>query len=351
VSYRTLSTALTGMIPGLPPMLAQDFIRRAWADIRDSRLWGFRTVDGAVVCPAQVTAGAVSMTQFGLTVLGNATASAAWLALGATPGLLTMQIRFTGTVTSQSLYSIIAVDASVPTAVVLTLDRPITDGTDVAAAYQLYRCYVSPPIADFIRWESFVDGTNGWTLQRNVSSAWFDTRDPQRQSQGQAYYLGYYQAAATTAIPRYELWPHPTSGQIFYARMIRRGPDFSAHGDTQPAQIPDALILDRALGWFAYPWAAANVGRVPTLKGAGWVNLMTTSRAQYLDHLLEARREDDEQTGASILSRGHGLRQSLPANYTGPIDSAYMQRHPVTWSLILFILGGLHWIGPLLTKL
>ena len=87
-----LVSELTGTVPGLSPILAEKYCQRAWQHIRNKRLWAFLSIDGAIVCPAVVSTGTVSITQFSATVALDATASAALLAQstpGATPRIAT----------------------------------------------------------------------------------------------------------------------------------------------------------------------------------------------------------------------------------------------------------------------
>jgi len=313
VSFQALSAELTGLLPGLSPFLSDTFINRAWRQIRDARLWSFLVEDCGIFCPTQVTDGTVSITQFSTQVTCDATASAAMLALSLPSplDLTAMQIRFGGTASASQtgqVYSIASVDQSNPVAVVLTLDRINQQATNASSGYQMYRCYIKPTVNDFLRWESLVDMTNGWRLKLNYTSTMFDMRDPQRQAQGFAYYVGAFKGnPELQPKPQYELWPVPTSGQTFYGRYRRQGEDFTNPADTQPVIIPDELIIERALGWHGYPWVASHVGSFPAFKGVAIGNLMLQSKLAYKEMLLSAKRQDDEQELQTVWNRGHGL--------------------------------------------
>lgn len=357
MAFLDLVTTLTGELPGLSPQLARKHINWAWRDIRQMRLWSFLEIDAAVICPAQVTAGAAAITQFSETVTLDATASAAVLAQtvsGATPGLLTLSIRFGATSPAiGQVYNIVDFDATTdPTAIVLTLNRFVVELTDAASGYQLYRPYITPPFDDFLAWISINDMANAFSMTNengrlSRSSAYFDLRDPQRQAQGLAYYCGSYAGAyisnpvTGTEIPQatvnpgtmlYELWPHPTSGQNFYVRFRRRGTDFTGPLDTQPDGIPDALILHRAKSDYSYPFAAANVGHFPTFKGVGWQGLIAGERSAFATDLILAKKNDNETALNTVYSRGHGLRVGT-GGFKGmtdyPIDSNFLQSHLV----------------------
>lgn len=349
MAFLDLVGELTGTLPGLSPLLAEKYINRAYQKILSSRLWSFLLIDAAVVCPTQITSGAFSIVQFSASVTADATASAALLAQAQAttePGLTNLQIRFGATSPAiGQVYNIVDVDVSVPAALVLTLDRMVMEATDTDSGYQCYRAYVTPPVPDFLAWQSWVDMVNAFPLRLNVSSSMFDLRDPQRQAQGLAYFVGSYAGAyianpvtgAVTPNPNveagtnlYELWPHPVQGQTFYTRFRRRGVPFTSPEDTQPAVIPDELILARALGWHAYPFAQANVANFPSFKNANFPTLIRQAQAQYAGVLQDAKIEDDEAALQTVWSTGHGLRQGV-RDFKGisdfPIDSNFMQSH------------------------
>lgn len=340
MSFLDLSSELVGRLPGLSPFLADSMINRAWREIRDERQWSFLKEDCAIVCPTQVVAGAVSITQFSETVTCDATASAALLAiqLPAPLDLTSLQIRFGGSGNTASVgqvYSIISVDQTNPAAVELTLDRLVVQATNPTSGYQCYRAYIKPTIDDFLNWVSFVDMTNGWALRLNQTSSYFDVRDPQRQAQGMAYYVGAFKGnPGTEPRPQYELWPHPTSGQTFYGRFQRQGEDFSVATDQQSPIIPTSLILERAFGWHGYKWAAENVGRLPQLKGTNWVQLMLKTQEDYRKNLVTAKKQDNEQQLNDVWNRGHGLVHGGrwgKGMWSYPIDSNFLQSHLVNF--------------------
>lgn len=340
MAFADLIAEISGAIPGISPLLVSRQINRAWLDIRQERRWSFLQADGVIVCPLMVTAGAVAITQYSPTVTCNAAASAALPAVGATPDITQMQIRFGGssTLTVGQIYRIMAVDRTVPTAIVLTLDRNVVELTNATSTYQSYRCYVTPPNADFLAWEQIVDMVYGWKVQLNWTSGQFDMIDPQRTMVGDAYRCGFFRVAgpygnSNTADPNveegspiYELWPGPTSGRTFYARFVRKGSDFVNPTDTQPAMINDSLILSKALGWYSYPFAMANTANFPTLKGQNWMALVQSAKQDYKGNLIQAKKNDDAQALQNVLNRGHGLR-NIGSEMSFPVDAAFIQSH------------------------
>jgi hypothetical protein len=349
MAYADLAAELTGVLPGLSPFLADTFINRAWRKIRDRRLWSFLIADAAVVCPVQVATGTFAITKYSVTAVGNAAARAALLAVDIGLGagalsLVKLQIRFMGGATTSQIYNILqAVDTN-PT-ITLTLDRGVQEATTAVSVYLVYRAYIIPPVADFSTWISLDDMVNGIRIVGNrltYTSSYFDLRDPQRQALGQSFLLGLYKGSAVVAdnsAPIYELWPGCTMGQTWYTRYRRRGVDFTLATDTQPALIPDELIIDTALLHFAYPYCQANQGHFPAMKGINWATIFQEKRLSLYGNpqqgirgaLRDAIIADDNEALQSVWNRGHGLKARGPAGFYGPIDSNYIQSHPVTW--------------------
>ena len=342
MAYLDLISELTGTLPGLSPILARKYIQRAWADIQRERRWSFLMVDGVIVCPTMITTGTINITQYASTVTLNAAASAALTPyIAGTPLLTQMQIRFGGstTLTAGQIYRIMAVDATAPAALVLTLDRMVVEDTNTTSTYQCYRCYVTPPQSNFKAWEQIVDMTYGFKLKLNFTSGNFDVVDPQRTSQGDAYYCGFFRTAgpygnSNTADPNveqgspiYELWPAPTSGRTFYARFMQQGWNFVNPQDTQPSIVDDDVILNRAYGWYAYGFAQANTANFPTMKGVNWQALIQTARAQYVEALKRTKMSDDGMALQAVISRGHGLRSGTGSGVPFPIDANFIAGH------------------------
>jgi hypothetical protein len=224
----------------------------------------------------------------------------------------------------------------------------IVETTSAAASYQIYRAYITPPVTDFRAWRTFTDPANAIVLSRNKTSAWFDIQDPQRTSQGLAYNVGSYVgnvtanviSGATSPNPNvnagtnlFELWPGPTQGQSFYVRVRRSGEALFSQSDAPPPVISDGLVLQRALGWYAYPFLAANVANFPTFKGVNVALLIANAKAQYAGELLDAKRNDNESALQDVWNTGHGLRNaSRVGRFKGddlsyPVDSNFLQSH------------------------
>lgn len=328
MAYADLAAEVAGVLPGVSSLLAATFVTRAWRDIRNERNWSFKNGIATLICPPQVTTGTAAWTQYGTSVTFSAAATTALTPyIAGTPLLTTLQIRFS----NGPLYRILTVTQ--PSPLIVTVDRPIIEATATAGAYSVYRAYVTPPVADFSRWDALQDFASqrtltGARLTRSVTE--FDRRDPGRTSMGEAAFLGVYTADATTGQVLYELWPHPSQGQTFLVTFKRFGPDFLLPTDTQPAVIPDALIVTKALGWYGYPWAQANKARIPDLKATDFLTLIQLTRQQYVSDLATIKTQDEELAPEWIYNRGHYV--TSPFRGDPPLgDAKYWQSHPIYW--------------------
>ena len=345
-TFLELHAELTGILPGLSPFLAEKYINRAWLEICDAKTWGFLRADVSIRCPVIVTAGAVSITQNLTTITFDAVASAALLALGTVPGLDALQVRFGAAGTTGGIYNMRLVDSVTdPTAIAVTLDRIVVEPTNATSAYQVFRSYVVAP-DDFRRWESIIEPDNAIRMDRHRlrhTSSDFDIWDPQRQSQGLAYFLGHYlgnrildnttqtvtpNANAARGAPIYEFWPTPTNGQNFIARYQRRGLAFTQNVGELPEQVSDGLVLARALGFHAYSFAQANQAHFPAMKGVNWGQLRRDAVIEYIELLHTESQNDEDQSHGKVWNRGHTLRGRY--NRSGLIlDANYLQSHLV----------------------
>ena len=325
MAYADLAAALQGDVPSLSYLLALQHIKRAYRDILDAREWSFLAAEDSVICPPEITAGSVAITQGSLDVLPDATALAE-VALSWPAGvpLTGAQIRFP----DSGLYTLVQTSATP-----WQVDRPVSEPSSLTSTYQLYQAYITAP-SDFKRWDALVDVPNGIVIDSGnltLSQAELDARDPQRQSEGQALMLAWI-SPDQTGLPRFELWPHPTSGQTFLAHYRSRGAGFIARNDVQPTVIPDGLVLQRAYGWNTYPWAAANAVRLPQLGGnkIAWTTLILEAKTAYKTLFAQAVRDDEATAPQRVWNRGTGIRgRSLPNGVVA--DSNWIQRHPITW--------------------
>jgi hypothetical protein len=311
MAFSDLYQELRGQIPALSIFLAQSFVRRAWRDIRRHRAWSFLVEEGVLQCPASLTTGTVSCTQFSDQVTPDAAAIAVLDVLGLNPAVTKRQFSLSA---GAPIYNIKAYDG-----VTLTLDRPYQETTVAGSAYRIFRCYYEPPAADFVRFIDVRDIQNARTIKLGMSKEELDLSDPQRTNTGDPYQLVTYKADSAQG-PLYELWPHPTSQKSYVCLYHRRGTDLQDDEDTLPSIIPESLVIDRAMV-YAYEWAAANAGREPTLQGVNWLALKADRMASYREELSKLIREDEEVFLQSIVVKGS------MSGFPYPLDANFLQSH------------------------
>lgn len=325
MGFHAYASELIGHIPKLPYELARLQINRAWEKIRRQRLWSFNIREANLFFPALVGDGTVSVTYGSPTIIGDATAAAQWSTqlLGVPVPLIQRQFRIGS---SGPIYNITAVSTTVNPNDTLTLDEDYGYTTNASAGYAIYSAYKEAPETQFMRWKSVFDPTNGYPLVTGVPRQAIDIVDPTRGAQGQAYRVVDYRGNLTTGVPIYEFWPHQTSQITFRSIYEIHGDAFSNDDDALPPAIPESVLIDTALGHYAYPWAAANVGRYPELKGTNWIALKVDALNTLRKDMSEVMRRDEEsvQQYWTLLRKTHGLYY--------PISGSFEQSHS-SWNL------------------
>jgi hypothetical protein len=235
-------------------LFAQTLVNRAWMDVQRRFLWSFLWSDFSIPTPTPVSTGTVTLVAGQSTVVGDATASAAWQAMGLVNPITTRQFR----VGMGTIYNIIGFDG-VST---ITLDRPYVD-TVVGAAqgYQIYGVYFYAPSIDFLWFESVRDTLSGYPLNVTLTREFVDSIDPQRfQSgwpQGILPYTIETQPGAFKGFPKYEIWPAPLNGYTYVAQGFRKGVPFTSPNDTVPSPLGEDVVMALAK-FYAYENAEAN---------------------------------------------------------------------------------------------
>lgn len=325
----SLAAELSGNVPKLPSILALKHINRAYSQIRDKRLWSFLIGETGVffpdILPSPAASGStVSVTYGSTSVVGDAAAAADWSTqiIGPPVPLIQRQFRVGN---GGPIYNITAISTTTNANDTLTLDLPYGEVTDATATFSIYRCYAPAPVQRFKRWQTVFDPVNGYPLRVNLPRLYVDIEDPTRGCQGQAYRVVNYKTQAD-GTPIFEFWPHPTTQITYHALYETRGSDLGL-ADSLPMQIPDDLVIDWSLAYFTYPWANANVGRFPELRGTNWLALALESKATVFGRrgapgkLADAMRNDEEsfQATLTLLRRSYGI--------SWPISGAFEQSH------------------------
>jgi len=314
MAYLDHWSELLGQVPKLDMFLAQKLINRAWRDIRDSRLWSFLVSETTIDAPDAISSGSVTVTQDSSTVIGDATADAAWAAIGNTE----LQKRVFRAGLGGPIYRIASYAS--PN---LSLQRNYQESTAAGTVYLIYKCYYPVPATNFIRWISVIDPINGYRLASGRTKAELDFRDPQRSATTQPYVIASY-LYDTTVTPNTwlnELYPHPVVRRSYPALYSHRGLDFVDDTDTLPAIIPDEVLMHRAK-FYAYEWAAANSSQHAELRDVNWQYLRSQSMANYAKDIEKAKRNDEE------IFRQNYVESYLTDRYKLlNFDGSYAQSH------------------------
>ena len=293
---------MRGAVPNYSASLARTHLRNSWTDIRNLKGWSFQVGNTGFATPGLMNAGSATTTLGSATVTGDATASAAW-ATTSTPVSLLTQRQFR--VGASPIYNIIAADFTVPTAAVLTLDRPWIDTaqyTGSGMGYSIYQCYYPAPVANMQAWEFVLDVNNVIHLDvNNTRGIWekVNQADPQRQifsNPGNFIPHGVdtRPGSATLGYPMYELYPQPQAQYAYTAGYSWLGPELTDTPSLSAVPSPMTEHVVKTLARVkAYEWAEANKNADnPRGAGADYRFLMQSAMAEYTTQLHEIRSID-----------------------------------------------------------
>jgi len=316
---------LEGTYPKMPGTLAQIYVNRAWSDVRDAGPWSFLQGFGVLVCPAVISAGSVTVTQFSTTIVADATAAAALNAVvSSTPPLASTSLgvgRQIKVGAGSIVANILTWQFNQPSAGLgtMTVDIPWQGASAATQPYTCYRAYYAAPSTDFLRYTSVNNPVQGYCIVgENLAKTqeWLNATDPQRGSTGDPYRVVAYLPDATGR-PVHELWPGPQNGYGLYAVYQKRGVNLTNAVDL-PATFPSSLVLERA-HYYACDWAGKNVGQFKELRGVAWEGSKVMHLKKYQDDMSKARRQDKEIFVSGIIRQGQ---------YWGfPWDGNWLQSH------------------------
>ena len=302
MAFANMTFQIAGEL-NVPYPLAQTFINEGLGNILDQQMWSFQLREAGWLTPGlqfstgTQSAGTITTTALGTTIVGDATAAAKWVAYvgaGTLPLITSYQIRLP----YFSLYNIVAFDG-VNT---FTIDRPWTEPFGTAQAYMLYQAYFPSPtlISDFKRFIEIRDTTNNapldyWTKSRVDLSL----EDPQRiQFQNPAFVIPYEvdnrAGSATLGAMLYELWPHPLSVLPYTMSYIRRGDLLVNPADTIPQPLTEDMVKWKARE-AAYLFKESQKGDgMKRGDGADWKFLAQAAASMYREssHRIASRDAD-----------------------------------------------------------
>lgn len=306
----TFANETKGYVRDLPYSSAVGMVQSAWKLICAERRWSFLRAEANIPIPVAVTAGTVTVTQFSGVVVGDATAAAAWAALGLGIPITDRQFRLGA---GSPLYNVLAFDGANS----ITLDRVYTEPTQAGIGYTIYKAYIAAPVVDFQAWISMWNPSLGYRIRRRNlyrNKQEIDRWDPQRSSQGPSMCLAAYGYNAA-GFKTFEMWPHYPVETTWVAGYQSDGTALLAATEL-PSAIPRNLF-EHALREAAYEWALANN------KPGAWIQLLAYSSKQYKEALQKAKLNDEQAFPQTV----HEDEEDF--GLSGPVDAAFMQSHDV----------------------
>jgi hypothetical protein len=335
VSFRDMWNDLIDDTPCLPPPLAQTLINRAFADIRDYRLWSWLVPTGYITTPQNITTGTITTTLGSNLVTPDATAAAALNAVAlANPPLANAQIGIGRQIRLSSqtsgtpgpLYSITAYDNSIPQ---ITLDRVYAENSGAGLTYMCYKAYYQAPPSDgtgtpdFLRYFTVTNPGSGYTIRRRklyYTQAQLNGIDPQRGATGDAYIIASYLDDPATGNVVHEWYPHPVNLRVYSCIYQKRGLPLS---DTNPPPLtlPSELIMERAY-MRASKWALKMVAVYPELQQTNWVMTYNMHKQDFKEQLIQAIKQDDEISPLVAFQQG--------GTFDFPLGGQFLQNHDVS---------------------
>ena len=300
---------IQGSVPNMDAAQARTVLNESWADVRRLGGWSFQFIETGFTVPGMLSTGTVTL-QFGSpNVIGDANASLAWLTASQYGSLITQrQFRSGGVSGAGTMYDIIGINATNPSAVVLILNRPFSDPLTslilpvTGQEYSIYQPYIVGPCSDFQRWLTVYDIANSGWLKVNA-----DRRarpgpgdDPQRQIfSNPAVLLGLGQderaGSSTAGWPRFELWPGPQNQYLYQAWGLRFGPDLVNLSDTLPIGIPESMVKAKARARCYEQQEANRDPSAPRGAGADYRFLIGVALKQFGNELQFARLRDRDK--------------------------------------------------------
>jgi hypothetical protein len=304
MSWNTMSLELSGQVP-VPYPFCKTLVQRAYKDVQGRYIWSFLWGLWPIYTPAPISAGTFTTTLGSNEVTADANASAAITGLPEFFPVTVRQFR----VGQGTIYNIIAADYTVPTAVVLTLDKIYVDPTVGAGqVYSILGVYYNAPVSDFLWWESITDPQSGYTFKTTLTREYVDRVDPQRFQAGWPIGVIPYQvnpwAGNFYGYPMYEIWPAPLNGYTYVGSGFRKGTGFSAVTDEVNPALGEDVVIELAKA-YAYEWCEANRDKVPAASAkADFRYLIGKARKAYGELIDDYIRQDAEFSHRHIIPSG-----------------------------------------------
>src|SRR5580765_1706450 len=284
MSLNTMSKRMSLEIPNLSDIYARTLLDEALGVIEDEQNWSFQAREANWITPGLLfpanqaavanSSGTVTVRVGSTSVIGDATASAAWATYAASSPfapLTVCQFRLP----SYSLYNIVDYNTTQnPPFGTLTLDRAWGEPAGSLQSYMIYQAYFPAPVSavtnsginqtsvnNFRRFLEVRDTTNNYPLDYwSKSQKDLGFEDPQRTIFMDPAFVVPYEIdqrinpntlpnptpSATFGYMLYELWPHPLSVLPYSYHYLYRGPRLQNPNDVVPFPLTEEVVLEQA---------------------------------------------------------------------------------------------------------
>jgi len=326
---------LCASIPRLPPSHAQILVNRAWADIRDFRLWSWLVPIGYITTPAAITVGVANVTLGSVSVVVDAAAAAALNSVvAANPPLFSTQVgvgrqfrlasQTSGT--PGPLYNLVNYNNGTQT---LTLDRVYAEANAINQRFTVYKAYYQAPPSDgssapdFLRYFTVTNPAGGYTIRGRklyYTQSQLNRTDPQRGATGDTYILASYLDDPASGNVVHEWYPHPVHLRVYTCIYQKRGLPLSNTIDV-PKTFPADLLMERAY-MYGTKWALRNVATFPELQQTNWVAAYQIHKQDFKERLIQVIKQDDETSPLVAFQQG-GI-------FDMPLGGQFLQSHDIS---------------------
>lgn len=216
--------------PGLPPALAQTFIRNSYNRIVAMHYWSELFEDWEKVIATEYSTGTVAVTNGSASITGSGTT---W-----TSAMTGRQIIIDDA-GGQPYYTFTYVGATSG-----TLDRAYEGATDSSSTYSIGEYYVEFP-SDLAVLDDVRDIDNNWRLRRQFHQQnYLDLVDAKRENEGSPvlYVAAPPRVSSGVSYPRYEFWPRIPAGTHIVARYVKTSELSSNSAYPITVLLPEAII-------------------------------------------------------------------------------------------------------------
>ena len=285
-------------------MLAKQIVNQRYASILDLRSWAGLRAEGTIEIAAPITTGTCSAVQ--------GSASVVFAGASLTSAVIGRQLKINN---QAPILDILAFDVPSQTATVSPA-WPLANAT--ANQFTIATIYITMP-SDFKQFLIMVDPIRQWQLRTNVVASEINAWDPARTYVGDPWTIADL-SFSSTGIPRYELWPGPSTQRGLTYIYQKQGAELVNETDMPIYPLRGTELFKGALADLT-KWP--GTADVPNPLFANAAQLYPVYEADFQTQISHLERQDDDLYLSSWILDRYG---NLPY---APYDSKWMQNHAV----------------------